>query len=159
MSGIAFYPPAQNTARIPSDTGCTEMKNAMPAGRRIRESENVRIFQAVFKRVFSWRKICLRYFKIGQTYFEICALYFFFAPRGGSEGFLRFNISALAGLLQHVKKCHCGRVGYSRTQTNFAGRKNARSAARIFLFRHPVLRRALPCRGTKKHPRRSGRHG
>ena len=53
MSGIAFYPPATNTERIPTDTGCTEMKNDMPAGRRIRESENVRIFQAVFKRVFS----------------------------------------------------------------------------------------------------------
>ena len=32
--------------------------------------------------VFWCGKICLRYFKIGQTYFEICALYFFFAPNG-----------------------------------------------------------------------------
>ena len=31
-------------------------------------------------RVFRGQKICLRYFKIGQTYFEICALYFLFAP-------------------------------------------------------------------------------
>ena len=31
-------------------------------------------------RVFRGRKICLRYFKIGRTYFEICALYFLFAP-------------------------------------------------------------------------------
>ena len=68
---------------------------------------------------------------------------------------MRFNISALAGLLQHVKKCHCGRVGYSRTQTNFAGRKNAHSATR-FLYAVPaVLRRALPP-GAKKHPRRMG---
>ena len=91
MSGIAFYPPATNTERIPTDTGCTEMKNAMPAGRRIRESENVRIFQAVFKQVFSWRKICLRYFKIGQTYFEICALYFFFAPMWGERAENQFS--------------------------------------------------------------------
>ena len=66
-------------------------ENAMPAGRRIRESENVRIFQAVFKRVFSWRKICLRYFKIGQTYFEICALYFFFAPMWGERAENQFS--------------------------------------------------------------------
>ncbi len=26
------------------------------------------------------QKICLTYFEIGQTYFELCALYFFFAP-------------------------------------------------------------------------------
>ena len=91
MSGIAFYPPATNTERIPTDTGCTEMKNTMPAGRRIRESENVRIFQAVFKRVFRWRKICLRYFKIGQTYFEICALYFFFAPMWGERAENQFS--------------------------------------------------------------------
>ena len=77
MSGIAFYPPAKNTARIPADAGCTEMKNAMPAGRRIRESENVRIFQAVFKRVFSWR--------------EICALYFFFAPMWGERAENQFS--------------------------------------------------------------------
>lgn len=56
MSGIAFYPPAKNTERIPADTSGTEMKNAIPAGRRIRESENVRIFQAVFKRVFQRAK-------------------------------------------------------------------------------------------------------
>jgi len=91
MSGIAFYPPATNTERIPTDTGCTEMKNAMPAGRRIRESENVRIFQAVFKRVFRGQKICLRYFKIGQTYFEICALYFFFAPMWGERAENQFS--------------------------------------------------------------------
>ena len=64
---------------------------------------------------------------------------------------MRFNISALAGLLQHVKKCHCGRVGYSRTQTNFAAGRNARSTTR-FLYAVPaVLRRALP-QGTKKTP-------
>ena len=91
MSGIAFYPPATNTERIPTDTGCTEMKNAMPAGQRMRESENVRIFQAVFKRVFSWRKICLRYFKICQTYFEICALYFLFAPMWGERAENQFS--------------------------------------------------------------------
>ena len=91
MSGIAFYPPATNTERIPTDTGCTEMKNAMPAGRRIRESENVRIFQAVFKRVFRGQKICLRYFKIGKTYFEICALYFFFAPMWGERAENQFS--------------------------------------------------------------------
>ena len=37
-------------------------------------------FPAPAGRVFRGRKICLRYFKIGQTYFEICALYFLFAP-------------------------------------------------------------------------------
>ena len=89
MSGIAFYPPAKNTARIPADAGCTEMKNAMPAGQRIRESEKVRIFQAVFKRVF--KKICLRYFKIGHTYFEICALYFLFAPMWGERAENQFS--------------------------------------------------------------------
>ena len=91
MSGIAFYPPATNTERIPTDAGCTEMKNAMPAGRRIRESENVRIFQAVFKRVFRGQKICLRYFKICQTYFEICALYFLFAPMWGKRAENQFS--------------------------------------------------------------------
>ena len=40
----------------------------------------VRIFGACFNVVFRGQKICLRYFKIGQTYFEICALYFLFAP-------------------------------------------------------------------------------
>ena len=40
---------------------------------------------AVFKIVFRGQKICLRYFKIGQTYFEICALYFFFAPMRGKR--------------------------------------------------------------------------
>ena len=39
----------------------------------------VRIFGACFNVVFRGQKICLRYFKIGQTYFEICALYFLFA--------------------------------------------------------------------------------
>ena len=37
-------------------------------------------FPAPAGRVFRGRKICLRYFKIGRTYFEICALYFLFAP-------------------------------------------------------------------------------
>ena len=91
MSGIAFYPPATNTERIPTDTGCTEMKNTMPAGRRIRESENVRIFRACFNAVFRGQKICLRYFKIGQTYFEICALYFFFAPMWGERAENQFS--------------------------------------------------------------------
>ena len=45
----------------------------------------VLVFITVFERVFRRRKICLRYFKIGQTYFEICALYFFFAPNGGEK--------------------------------------------------------------------------
>ena len=40
----------------------------------------IRIFGACFNVVFRGQKICLRYFKIGQTYFEICALYFLFAP-------------------------------------------------------------------------------
>ena len=39
----------------------------------------------VFKIVFRGQKICLRYFKIGQTYFEICALYFLFAPMWGKH--------------------------------------------------------------------------
>ena len=43
----------------------------------------IRIFGACFNVVFRGQKICLRYFKIGQTYFEICALYFFFAPTWG----------------------------------------------------------------------------
>ena len=38
------------------------------------------VFQANFERVFRGQKICLRYFKIGQTYFELRALCFFFAP-------------------------------------------------------------------------------
>ena len=40
----------------------------------------VRILSTIFTLVFMEQKICLRYFKIGQTYFKICALYFFFAP-------------------------------------------------------------------------------
>jgi len=39
-----------------------------------------RIFKRSFHPVFKGQKICLRYFEIGQTYFELCALYFFFAP-------------------------------------------------------------------------------
>ena len=42
--------------------------------------EFVCFFFEVFRRVFGGQKICLRYFKIGQTYFELCALYFLFAP-------------------------------------------------------------------------------
>ena len=37
-------------------------------------------FKILLERVFKRQKICLTYFKIGQTYFELCALYFFFAP-------------------------------------------------------------------------------
>ena len=85
MSGIAFYPPATNTARIPTDTGCTEMKNAMPAGRRIRESENVRIFQAVFKRVFRGQKNSGLLFEISGSDFKIRATNFFFAPMWGKR--------------------------------------------------------------------------
>ena len=50
-----------------------------------RESDFV-VFQGMQNRLFGKaQKICLRYFKIGQTYFEICALYFFFAPNGGEK--------------------------------------------------------------------------
>ena len=54
----------------------------------------VRIFGACFNVVFRGQKICLRYFKIGQTYFEICALYFFFAPMWGKRSENQFPISA-----------------------------------------------------------------
>ena len=43
-------------------------------------AEFVCILGTLFRQVFKGQKICLRYFKIGQTYFEICALYFLFAP-------------------------------------------------------------------------------
>ena len=50
-----------------------------------RESDFV-VFQGMQNRLFGKaQKICLRYFKIGQTYFEICALYFLFAPKGGEK--------------------------------------------------------------------------
>ena len=49
-------------------------------------------FAPVFGRVFREQKICLRYFKIGQTYFEICALYFFFAPMWGKHTENQFSI-------------------------------------------------------------------
>ena len=52
----------------------------------------VRIFGACFNVVFRGQKICLRYFKIGQTYFEICALYFFFAPMWGKHTENQFSI-------------------------------------------------------------------
>ena len=52
----------------------------------------VRIFGACFNVVFRGLKICLRYFKIGQTYFEICALYFFFAPMWGKYTENQFSI-------------------------------------------------------------------
>ena len=51
----------------------------------------VRIFGAVFKRVFRGRKICLRYFEICLTYFEICALYFFIAPGRGKRAENQFS--------------------------------------------------------------------
>ena len=91
MSGIAFYPPATNTERIPTDTGCTEMKNAMPAGRRIRESENVRIFQAVFKRVFRGQKNSGLLFEISGSDFKIRATNFFFAPMWGERAENQFS--------------------------------------------------------------------
>ena len=52
----------------------------------------VRIFGACFNVVFRGQKICLRYFKIGQTYFEIYALYFFFAPMWGKRSENQFSI-------------------------------------------------------------------
>ena len=52
----------------------------------------VRIFRACFNAVFRGQKICLRYFKIGQTYFEICALYFFFTPMWGKCTENQFSI-------------------------------------------------------------------
>ena len=91
MSGIAFYPPATNTERIPTDTSGTEMKNTMPAGRRIRESENVRIFQAVFKRVFREQKISGLLFKISGSDFKIRATNFFFAPMWGKRAENQFS--------------------------------------------------------------------
>ena len=46
-----------------------------------RESDFV-VFQGMQNRLFGKaQKICLRYFKIGQTYFEICALYFFYGTQ------------------------------------------------------------------------------
>ena len=63
--------------RPADNSGC---KHACPIECGIKLSEFVHVFRAVFKRVFRGGKICLRYFKIGQTYFEICALYFLFAP-------------------------------------------------------------------------------
>ena len=91
MSGIAFYPPATNTERIPTDTGGTEMKNTMPAGRRIRESENVRIFQAVFKRVFRGQKNSGLLFEISGSGFKIRATNFFFAPMWGERAENQFS--------------------------------------------------------------------
>ena len=55
-------------------------------------SEFIRVFAPVFKRVFKGQKICLRYFKIGQTYFEICALYFLFAPMWGKRAENQFSL-------------------------------------------------------------------
>ena len=52
----------------------------------------VRIFGACLNVVFRGQKICLRYFKIGQTYFEICALYFFFTPMWGKHTENQFSI-------------------------------------------------------------------
>ena len=52
----------------------------------------VRIFRACFNAVFRGQKICLRYFKIGQTYFEICALYFFFAPMWAKTAENQFSL-------------------------------------------------------------------
>ena len=66
-------------ARATADT-CCMWCNALCRERCLRF---VRIFGACFNVVFRGQKICLRYFKIGQTYFEICALYFFFAPTWG----------------------------------------------------------------------------
>ena len=61
------------------------MKNTMPAGRRIRESENVRIFQAVFKRVFRGQKNSGLLFEISGSDFKIRATNFFFAPMWGKR--------------------------------------------------------------------------
>ena len=60
-----------------------------PAGACLRF---VRIFGAYFNVVFRGQKICLRYFKIGQTYFELRALYFFFAPMWGKRTENQFSI-------------------------------------------------------------------
>ena len=43
------------------------------------QSEFVRLFRTIFKRVFRGQKICALYFKICLRYFEICQTYFFFA--------------------------------------------------------------------------------
>ena len=43
------------------------------------QSEFVRLFRMIFKRVFRGQKICALYFKICLRYFEICQTYFFFA--------------------------------------------------------------------------------
>ena len=50
------------------------------------DTPNTRLFCPHYFTGFSGsKKICLRYFKIGQTYFEICALYFFFSPMWGKQ--------------------------------------------------------------------------
>ena len=58
-------------------------------------SEFVCVFAPVFKRVFRGQKIGLRYFKIQGTYFEICALYFFFSPMWGKHTENQFSIFPL----------------------------------------------------------------
>ena len=72
---------------------------------------------------------------------------------------MRFNISALAGLFCPPVKHSGGHGKYSRTQTNFAAGRNARSTTR-FLYAVPaVLRRALPCRVQKNTRAAWKRHG
>ena len=117
MSGIAFYPPATNTARIPTDAGCTEMKNAMPAGRRIRESENVRIFQAVFKRVFRGQKIVACFLKLVARISKSEPLIFSLLPCGvnalkTSFHFSRPETAFLRARFSTVPTC-CNFVGMS----------------------------------------------
>ena len=65
-----------SAARATADT----RRRCHNALRRERCLRFICIFGACFNVVFRGQKICLRYFKIGQTYFEICALYFLFAP-------------------------------------------------------------------------------
>ena len=77
-----------SAARATADT-CRMWRNAL---RRERCLRFVRIFGACSNVVFRGQKICLRYFKIGQTYFEICALYFFFAPMWGKRTENQFSI-------------------------------------------------------------------
>ena len=68
------------------------MKNAGSDKYRTRVSVFVCTFSLIFERVFGRQKICLRYFKIGQTYFKICALYFFLAPMWGKRTENQFSL-------------------------------------------------------------------
>ena len=49
-------------------------------------------FGAVFKRVFTGKKICLTYFELCQTYFELSLRYFFLAPMWGKHTENQFSL-------------------------------------------------------------------